>query len=167
MENLDINELTLKYFEMEREIDKMLIKKQEFEKDINEQYNLKGKIYVLIRKKQQEQENEIEENKQKLKDSILRTQNLKKEMKREKLEKDIEARKQRESDPEYILKKERKKQLDEICNNATGCPNDGYWYAVDGTMTPKPKHVIEKERAKAIEKDKDELYKKVSFCNFE
>jgi hypothetical protein len=145
----------------------MNIKKQEYEKDINEQYNNKGKIYVLIRKKQQEQENEIEENKQKVRDSILRAQNLKKEMKREKLEKDIEARKQRESDPEYILKKERKKQLDEICNNAVGCPNDGYWYAVDGTMTPKPKHVIEKERAKAIEKEKNELYKKASFCNFE
>jgi hypothetical protein len=117
MENLNLSELTIKYFELEREIDKMNLKKQEYEKEINEQYNNKGKIYVLIRKKQQEQEQEIEENKQKLKESILRAQTIKKEMKREKVEKSIEARKQQESDPEYILKMEQEKKFNDLCNN--------------------------------------------------
>ena len=165
MENLDLSELTIKYFEMEREIDKMIIKKQEYEKDINEQYNLKGKIYVLIRKKQKEQEDEIEENKKKLKESLENAQLKKAQMKREKLEKAIEERKQRESDPEYIKKKEQHKQFEQYMNNSLNESTAGYWYAVDGTMTQK----IKKDKPPKIntDKEKDELYKKASFCNFE
>jgi len=115
MENMTLQELVLKYFEMERDIEKMNKKKLEYEKEIMEQYNLKGNIYVLIKKKQKEQEDEIEENKKKLKESLENTKLKKAQEKREKLEKAIKARKQRENDPEYILKKENKKKLNDLC----------------------------------------------------
>lgn len=67
---MTLQELVLKYFEMENEIDKMNIKKQEYEKEITDQYRIKGKIWTLIKKKQKEQEDEIEENKKKLKESL-------------------------------------------------------------------------------------------------
>lgn len=118
MESLDITQLTVKYFEMEREIDKMNIKKQEYEKEITEQYNNKGKIWTLIKKKQKEQEDEIEENKKKLKESLENAQLKRTQMKREKLERAIEAREKRESDPEYILKKEQERALNDLCYRA-------------------------------------------------
>jgi len=115
MDNLDLQELVLKYFEMEREIDKMNQKKLEYEKEITQQYNIKGNIYVLIKKKQKEQDDEIEENKKKLKESLENAKLKKMQMKREKLEKAMEARKQRESDPEYIKKKEEERAFNDLC----------------------------------------------------
>jgi HPt (histidine-containing phosphotransfer) domain-containing protein len=116
MESLDLTQLTLKYFEMEREIDKMNKQKEEYQEQITQQYRIKGEIWNLIRKKQKEQEDEIEENKKKLKESLENAQLKKAQMKRDKLEKAIEARKQRESDPEYILKKEQERAFNDLCN---------------------------------------------------
>jgi hypothetical protein len=163
MENLNLSELTIKYFQMEQDIEKMNIQKEKYQEEINEQYNIKGNIYLLIKKKQKEQEDEIEENKKKLKESLENAQLKKAQMKREKLEKAIEERKKRESDPEYIKKKEQHKQFEQYINNSLNETTAGYWYAVDGTMTQK----IKKNKPPKINIDKDELYKNVSFCNFE
>ena len=75
MENLTLEKLTLRYFEMENEIDKMNIQKGKYQEEIHEQYNLKGELWVLIRKKQKEQE-KFEENKQKLNESILKAREV-------------------------------------------------------------------------------------------
>jgi len=165
MENLTLEQLSFKYFVMEREIDKMNIKKQEYEKEITEQYNNKGKIWTLIKKKQEEQEQAIKDQQNKLKEAIENAKLKKTQMKREKLEKAIEERKKRESDPEYIKKKEQHKQFEQYKNNSLNESTAGYWYAVDGTMTQK----IKKDKPSKIntDKEKDELYKKVSFCSFE
>jgi hypothetical protein len=158
MESLDITQLTVKYFEMEREIDKMNIKKQEYEKEITEQYKIKGEIWTLIKKKQKEQEDEIEENKRKLKESLENAQLKRTQMKREKLEKAIEARKKRESDPEYILKKEQERALNDLCYQAV--EGDIYWYSIDGQKTLKPDEVIQRELKIKTQKFKKNTLKK-------
>lgn len=55
-QNLSIEKLSMKYFEMEFEINTMQEQRVEFEKQINEQYKLKSNIYNLIKKKLEEKE---------------------------------------------------------------------------------------------------------------
>lgn len=61
-DNMELNELTLKYFELEATIHKMHCKKNDLEKEIMNEYNNKSKIYTLIQKKQKAQEDEIINN---------------------------------------------------------------------------------------------------------
>jgi len=104
MEDLTLEQLSLKYFEMEREIDKMLIKKQEYEKEITEQYNNKGKLYVLIRKKQNEQEQAIKDKEIKLKEAIEEGKKYRREKRRESITRRTEERLARQKEEEEDLK---------------------------------------------------------------
>jgi hypothetical protein len=79
-------------------------------------------------------------------------------MKREKLEKAIEARKKRESDPEYILKKEQERALNDLCYQAV--EGDIYWYSIDGQKTLKPDEVIQRELKIKTQKFKKNTLKK-------
>jgi hypothetical protein len=118
MENLTLEQLSLKYFEMEREIDKMNIKKQEYEKEITEQYNNKGKIWTLIKKKQQEQEQAIKDQQIKLKEAIEAREKQRREKRSQKILRETEERLARQKD-----KDDEERKL--------------YWFAIDGTKTPK------------------------------
>lgn len=104
MEDLTLEQLSLKYFEMEREIDKMMIKKQEYEKEITEQYNNKGKLYVLIRKKQNEQEQAIKDKQLKLKEAIEEGKKNRREKRRESITRRTEERLARQKEEEEDLK---------------------------------------------------------------
>ena len=105
MENLTLEQLSIKYFEMEREIDKMNIKKQEYEKEITEQYNNKGKIYILIRKKQQEQEQAIKDQQIKLKEAIEARDKQRRENRREETQRKTEERLARQKEQDELYKK--------------------------------------------------------------
>ena len=118
MENLDLTQLTVKYFEMEREIDKMNKQKEEYQEQITKQYSLKGDVWVLIKKKQKEQEEEIEENKKKLHESILNSKKARDNRRHDKLKAQYEERIKRESDPEFILQKEKERALNDLCYHA-------------------------------------------------
>ena len=89
---------------MEREIDKMTLKKQEYEKEITEQYNNKGKLYVLIRKKQNEQEQAIKDKQLKLKEAIEEGKKNRREKRRESITRRTEERLARQKEEEENLK---------------------------------------------------------------
>ncbi|AIW01905.1 MAG: hypothetical protein ASQ68_gp15 [Yellowstone Lake virophage 6] len=118
MESLDLSQLTLKYFVMESEIDKMNKQKEEYQAQITQQYNLKGELWVLIKKKQKELEDEIEENKKKLHESIVNNKKARETRRNEKLKAQYEERIKRESDPEFILQKEKERAMNDLCYQA-------------------------------------------------
>ena len=105
MEDLTLEQLSLKYFEMEREIDKMTLKKQEYEKEITEQYNNKGKIYVLIRKKQNEQEQAIKDKQLKLKEALEESKKYRQQKRSESIRKRTEERLARQKEEDELYKK--------------------------------------------------------------
>jgi ATPase subunit of ABC transporter with duplicated ATPase domains len=144
MESLDLTQLTLRYFEMESEIDKMNKQKEEYQAQITQQYNLKGELWVLIKKKQKELEDEIEENKRKLKESLENAQLKRAQMKREKLEKAIEERKKRESDPDYILQKEKERAMNDLCYKAIE-GDDLNWHSGKGPNIIKTQKIKERK----------------------
>ena len=55
MENLSLSELSLKYFELEKQISETIDKKTEVMKEIDKLYDIKRDVYELIKKKQNEQ----------------------------------------------------------------------------------------------------------------
>nr|WPF46538.1 MAG: hypothetical protein [Lake Baikal virophage 5] len=118
MEDLTLEQLTLKYFEMERDIDKMTLKKQEYEKEITEQYNNKGKLYVLIRKKQNEQEQAIKDKQLKLKEAIVENTKYRREKRSESIRKRTEER--------LAIQKED----NELCNQAIESEDLKNWNSI-------------------------------------
>ena len=140
MENLDLTQLTVKYFEMEREIDKMNKQKEEYQEQITKQYSLKGDVWVLIKKKQKEQEEEIEENKKKLHESILNSKKARDNRRHDKLKAQYEERIKRESDPEFILQKEKERALNDLCYKAIE-GNDLNWHSIKNINTFKTQKI--------------------------
>jgi hypothetical protein len=55
MEKLTLSELSLKYFELEKQINETIEKKTEVMKEIDKLYDIKHDVYELIKKKQNEQ----------------------------------------------------------------------------------------------------------------
>jgi hypothetical protein len=144
MENLSLSELTLKYFEMESEIDKMNKQKEEYQAQITQQYNLKGELWVLIKKKQKEQDDEIEENKKKLHESILNNKNERENRRHEKLKAQYEERIKRESEPEFILQKEKERALDDLCYQAIEGDDLKNWHSIKNINTFKTQKIKKK-----------------------
>lgn len=144
MENLSLSELTLKYFVMESEIDKMNIQKGKYQEQIHEQYNLKGELWVLIRKKQKEQEEEIEENKKKLHESIINNKKARENRRHEKLKAQYEERLKIESDPEFILQKEKERALNDLCYQAIEGDDLKNWHSIKNINTFKTQKIKKK-----------------------
>lgn len=63
MENLSLEELTIKYFEVDRELDKITEAKMNFDNEWGKLSSSKWEIYKIIREKQILQEIELNKNK--------------------------------------------------------------------------------------------------------